>query len=42
MKAIDGGKTPVDALASLTDARFTVAADCSSKLYVSYAPYTGE
>ena len=40
--AINGGKTPVEALASLTDARFTVAADCSSKLYVSYAPYTGE
>ena len=42
VKAIAGGKTPVDALASLTDTRFTVAGDCSAKLYVSYAPYTGE
>ena len=42
VKAISEGKTPVDALASLTDARFTVASDCASKLYVAYAPYTGE
>ena len=42
VQAIDGGKAPVDALASLTDERFTVASDCGSKLYVSYAPYTGE
>ena len=42
VKAISEDKTPVDALASLTDDRFTIASDCSSKLYVSYAPYTGE
>ena len=42
IKAIASGKTPVDALASLTDERFTVAGDCSAKLYVAYAPYTGE
>lgn len=42
VSAISGEATPVDALASLTDARFTVASDCSSKLYVAYAPYTGE
>jgi len=42
VKTISEGKTPVDALAALTDSRFTVAADCASKLYVSYAPYTGE
>ena len=42
VKAIADGKTPVDALASLTDERFTVAGDCTSKLYVSYAPFTGE
>ena len=42
VKAISEGKTPVDALASLTDKRFTVASDCNAKLYVSYAPYTGE
>ena len=42
VKAISEGKTPVEALASLTDERFTVASDCASKLYVSYAPYTGE
>ena len=41
-KAITEGKTPVDALASLTDERFTIASDCAGKLYVSYAPYTGE
>ena len=42
VKAISEGKAPVDALASLTDKRFTVASDCNAKLYVSYAPYTGE
>ena len=42
VKAISEGKTPVDALASLTDERFSVAGDCASKLYVAYAPYTGE
>ena len=41
-KAITEGKTPVDALASLSDERFTIAGDCASKLYVAYAPYTGE
>ena len=39
-KAITDGNAPVDALASLTDARFTIAGDCASKLYVAYAPYT--
>ena len=42
VSAISGGKTPVEALASLTDERLSVASDCSSKLYVAYAPYTGE
>ena len=42
VQAIAGDKAPADALASLTDERFTVASDCGSKLYVSYAPYTGE
>ena len=42
VQAIDGGKAPVDALASLTDERFSVASDCAGKLYVSYAPSTGE
>ena len=42
VQAISGDKAPVDALASLTDERFTVASDCAGKLYVSYAPYTGE
>ena len=41
-RAISEGKTPVDAMASLTDSRFTIASDCASKLYVAYAPYTGE
>ena len=42
VKAVAAGKTPVEALASLTDARFTVAGDCAGKLYVAYAPYMGE
>ncbi len=41
-KAISEGKTPIDALAGLTDERFSVAGDCKAKLYVAYAPYTGE
>ncbi len=40
-KAITEGKTPAEALASLTDGRFSIASDCKSKLYVAYAPYTG-
>ena len=42
VKAIAGGKTPADALASLNDDRFSIAEDCASKLYVAYAPYMGE
>ena len=42
VKAINDGKTPADALASLSDKRFSVASDCKAKLYVAYAPYTGE
>lgn len=42
VKAIADGKTPVDALAGLSDKRLSVASDCSSKLYVAYAAYTGE
>ena len=42
VKAISEGKTPADALASLNDARFTIAPECASKLYVAYAPYMGE
>ena len=36
------GKTTVDALAAQDDPRFSIATDCASKLYVAYAPYTGE
>lgn len=42
VNAIAGGKAPVEALASLSDDRFSIASDCASKLYVAYAPYTGE
>jgi len=42
VNAIVGGKTPAEALAALSDERFTIASDCASKLYVAYAPYTGE
>lgn len=42
LKEIIDGKTPVEALAALEDERFTIASDCDGKLYVAYAPYTGE
>ena len=42
VKAIAEGKTPADALAGLNDARFSIAPDCATKLYVAYAPYMGE
>ncbi len=44
-QTVDGiasGKTPVDALAALNDDRFSLAGDCTAKLFVAYAPYTGE
>ena len=40
--AIAEGATPADALAGLTDARFSISSDCNTKLFVAYAPYTGE
>ena len=42
VEAVVEGKAPVDALAGLNDARFSLDAACASKLYVAYAPYTGE
>ena len=42
VKAVLDGSAPVDALAGLSDDRFSIAEDCASKLYVAYAPYTGE
>ena len=42
VSAVNGGKTPVEALAGLSDERFSLAEDSASKLYVAYAPYTGE
>ena len=42
VKAIAAGSAPADALAALNDARFTIASDCATKLYVAYAPYLGE
>ena len=42
VKAILGGTAPVDALAGLSDERFSIADTCSTMLYVAYAPYTGE
>ena len=36
------GKTPAEALAALSDERFSLAPECDAKLYVAYAPYTGE
>ena len=42
VKGIASGKTVGDALAAVKDDRFSIASDCASKLYVAYAPYTGE
>ena len=42
VKAVVDGSAPADALAALNDERFSIASDCASKLYVAYAPYTGE
>jgi len=42
VEAVAAGTAPVDALAGLNDARFTIAPDCAGKLFVAYAPYTGE
>ena len=42
VKAILDGAAPADALAGLSDDRFSIAEDCASKLFVAYAPYTGE
>jgi methyl-galactoside transport system substrate-binding protein len=39
--AVAEGKNPGEALGGLSDARFTIAGDCASKLFVAYAPYTG-
>ena len=41
-KAIVEGAAPAEALAGLNDERFSLDAECASKLYVAYAPYTGE
>jgi len=38
--AIGAGTAPADAFAALSDARFSVATDSASKLFVAYAPYT--
>ncbi len=42
VSAISGGKTAPEALATLSDDRFSIASDCAAKLYIAYAPYTGE
>ncbi len=42
VKAVVGGTGPKEALASLKDDRFSLAPECAAKLYVAYAPYTGE
>ena len=39
-QAVSGGTAMADALAGLSDSRFSVASDCASKLFVAYAPYT--
>lgn len=39
---VGAGKTVVDTLSGLSDDRFSLATDCAAKLYIAYAPYTGE
>ena len=41
-KAMLDGAAAADALAGLTDTRFSVDPTCASKLYIAFAPYTGE
>ena len=41
-KAILEGSTPAEALASLNDDRFSIDAEINTKMYVAFAPYTGE
>ena len=43
VKAINEGKTPVDAIAAAGELQdiFTVSANVANKLFVAYAPYTG-
>jgi len=41
-KSMLGGAKAADALASLKDERFSVAPESTSKLYIAFAPYTGE
>ncbi|MBR5268355.1 MAG: substrate-binding domain-containing protein [Lachnospiraceae bacterium] len=41
-KAILEGATPAEALASLNDDRFSIDAEINTKMYVAFAPYTGE
>jgi methyl-galactoside transport system substrate-binding protein len=42
VRAVMDGKSPAEALASLTDSRFVVDSASPATMYVSYAPYTGE
>ena len=42
VKAVLEGATPAEALGGLTDERFSIASDCDAKLYVAFAPYSGE
>ena len=42
VEAVAGGKAPVDAFAGLNDERFSIAPDSNAKLFVAFAPYTGE
>ena len=41
-KAMLDGATAADALAGLKDERFSLDPACASKLYIAFAPYTGE
>ena len=42
VKGISEGQSPEAALGALSDARFSIASDCSKKLFIAYAPYTAQ
>ncbi len=42
VSGITGGASVADTLAGLKDERFSLDSECGTKLYVAYAPYTGE
>ncbi len=42
ISGVIGGASVKDAAAAITDERISIAPECATKVYVAYAPYTGE